>query len=69
MKRALPVAVLLLALTGCADRYRYACQDPDNAKKTECQCDLETRTKNKALGALTVIETTTTIPRMKGFDC
>jgi hypothetical protein len=23
-------------LIGCEDRYRYPCQDPENAEKTEC---------------------------------
>jgi hypothetical protein len=29
--------VLLLLLTGCEDRYRYFCQNPDNFYKLECQ--------------------------------
>ena len=36
MKIALFV-VALLALVGCEDRYRYACQNPDNFYKSECQ--------------------------------
>lgn len=27
----------LVALTGCQDRYRYDCQDPDNWKVEECK--------------------------------
>lgn len=29
--------VLLLLLTGCEERYRYPCQNPDNFHKEECQ--------------------------------
>jgi len=29
--------VLLLLLAGCEDRYRYACQNPDNFNLAECQ--------------------------------
>lgn len=29
--------LLLLALAGCQDRYRYPCQNPDNFAKAECQ--------------------------------
>ena len=29
--------LLLLLLTGCEDRYRYTCQNPDNFYKPECQ--------------------------------
>jgi hypothetical protein len=69
MKRITVVGVLLLALTGCADRYRYSCQDPAIAQTIECQCDQQPRTKNKALDGLMAVETTTTLPRMKGYDC
>jgi hypothetical protein len=31
------VFVLLLLLAGCEDRYRYACQNPDNFNLAECQ--------------------------------
>ena len=31
------VFVLLLLLAGCEDRYRYACQNPDNFNSAECQ--------------------------------
>ncbi len=27
---------LTIALTGCEERYRYPCQDPDNWNKKEC---------------------------------
>jgi hypothetical protein len=29
--------LLLLMLAGCQDQYRYACQNPDNFYKAECQ--------------------------------
>lgn len=29
--------ITLLLLTGCEDRYRYPCQNPDNFHKEECQ--------------------------------
>lgn len=29
--------VMLLALVGCQDHYRYPCQNPDNFAKAECQ--------------------------------
>ena len=29
--------VLLIALAGCNDHYRYPCQNPDNFYKAECQ--------------------------------
>jgi hypothetical protein len=29
--------LVLLALVGCEDRYRYPCQNPDNFHKPECQ--------------------------------
>ena len=40
--RALSIAVLCLALTGCGkydfeEIYRYPCQDPANWEKAECQ--------------------------------
>jgi hypothetical protein len=31
------LAVALILLTGCEDRYRYPCQNPDNFYKEECQ--------------------------------
>ena len=69
MKRLALVAVLLVALTGCADSFRYPCQDPAKAKTTECQCEQEPRTKNKALGAIESAMTTTTLKEILGFDC
>jgi hypothetical protein len=69
IKRIAILSVTLLALSACSDRFRYPCQDPKNINKTECQCDQEPRTKNKALN---VIESeTTTIPTKKilGYDC
>lgn len=38
--RGVSAAVLIIltaSLVGCQDRYRYACQDPDNWETTECQ--------------------------------
>ena len=69
MKRLALVGVLLMALTGCSDRFRYSCQDPANTNKTECQCEQGTRTKNKALGAIESAMTTTTLKEIVGFDC
>lgn len=28
---------ILVGLVGCQDQYRYACQNPDNFYKAECQ--------------------------------
>ncbi len=36
MKVAMLLAALLL-LSGCKDRFRYDCQDPDNWEVPECQ--------------------------------
>ena len=36
MKYIIAVFLLLFALNGCEDRYRYPCQDPDNFGKSEC---------------------------------
>lgn len=36
MKR-MSLILVLLALAGCNDRYRYPCQNPDNFAKPECQ--------------------------------
>ena len=33
---AISIAVVLL-LSGCEDRYRYVCQNPDNFNLAECQ--------------------------------
>lgn len=38
MKTLLPFLIAAtLALVGCQDRYRYACQDPNNWEKPECK--------------------------------
>ena len=39
MKRFSLVVILLLALASCGydGKYRYACQDPENWGKTECE--------------------------------
>jgi hypothetical protein len=29
--------VILMLLTGCEEKYRYPCQNPDNFQKLECQ--------------------------------
>jgi hypothetical protein len=29
--------IIFVLLTGCEDRYRYSCQNPDNFYKAECQ--------------------------------
>ena len=31
------LSVLLVVLTGCDDRYRYPCQDPNNWQNTKCK--------------------------------
>jgi hypothetical protein len=69
MKRLLLISATLITLTGCADRFRYPCQDPANTNKTECQCEQNPRTKNKALGAVESAMTTTTLKEILGFDC
>ena len=37
MKYLLIAGVAALMMTGCEDRYRYACQDPTNWEKQECK--------------------------------
>lgn len=37
MKYIVATILLALGLLACEDRYRYACQDPDNFAKEECQ--------------------------------
>lgn len=69
MSRLAVIAVAGAFLAGCADTYRYPCQNPANATKLECQCDQAPRTKNKALGAIETGTTTTTIARLVGLDC
>ena len=69
MQKSLILLVFLGSLTACSDKFRYPCQDPANAKKQECQCDQEPRTKNKALGAIESGITTTTLKELLGFDC
>ena len=69
MRKSLILLMFLLPLTACADRFRYPCQDPANTNKTECQCNQEPRTKNKALGAVESAITTTTLKEILGFDC
>jgi hypothetical protein len=71
--RYLKVTLLALTLSGlaaaCGDRFRYPCQDPAKANSTECSCDQQPRTKNKALGALESQATTTTVRLLVGLDC
>ena len=31
------IAIALIMLTGCDEKYRYKCQNPDNFHATECQ--------------------------------
>ena len=33
----LALGCVLFLMTGCEDRYRYTCQNPDNFYKAECQ--------------------------------
>lgn len=37
MKKLLLIALVLLAMTACKDRYRYFCQDPQNFAAKRCQ--------------------------------
>jgi hypothetical protein len=71
MKKSLICLSVLtcLLLSSCADRFRYPCQDPANTNKSECQCEQQPRTKNKALGAIESAMTTTTLKEILGFDC
>jgi hypothetical protein len=67
-----PILFLLASsalVAACADAYRYPCQDPSKANNTECSCDQQPRTKNKALGALESQATTTTVRLLVGLDC
>lgn len=36
MKHLLTIALALLALAGCDDRYRYVCQDPKHWQDPDC---------------------------------
>jgi len=39
----LPLAVIVFGLASCEDRFRYACQNPDNWNTPQCQkpqCDV-----------------------------
>jgi len=69
--RYLKPILLALTLSGlaaaCGDTYRYPCQDPAKANSTECQCGVQPRTKNKALGVVDTGPTTTL--GLVGFDC
>lgn len=38
------LSVLLVALTGCEDRFRYPCQDPQNWSNVECKPPICTAT-------------------------
>ena len=62
MKKALLVLLAAVALTGCEERYRYPCQDPEHWSEKQCQkpfcsangtCpeDLSHYEKNKPAGA------------------
>jgi hypothetical protein len=37
MRNFAPLMVAFLLLSGCEDRFRYDCQDPDNWEVPECQ--------------------------------
>lgn len=37
MKHLILLAMFLVALVGCEDRYRYYCQDPKNFSAKRCQ--------------------------------
>lgn len=37
LSEILVMSVLLVALTGCDDRYRYPCQDPLNWENAQCK--------------------------------
>ena len=37
MKRLAVTLLILTSLAACEDRYRYACQNPDNFVLAECQ--------------------------------
>ena len=37
MTKSLILLLTILCLTGCEDRYRYPCQDPQNWVKPECK--------------------------------
>ena len=69
IRKSLVLLVFLAPLTACADRFRYPCQDPAKANSTECSCNQEPRTKNKALGAIETGITTTTLKEILGLDC
>ena len=38
------LSILLVLLTGCEDRFRYPCQDPQNWSNTECKPPICTAT-------------------------
>ena len=38
------LSILLVALTGCQDRFRYPCQDPQNWTNAECKPPICTAT-------------------------
>ena len=69
IRKSLVLLVFLASLTACADRFRYPCQDPAKANSSECSCNQEPRTKNKALGAIETGITTTTLKAILGLDC
>ena len=44
MKKLVFLLALSCTLVGCSDHYRYACQDPENKDKAECNrpiCEAE----------------------------
>lgn len=51
MKKLIPLFVMLLV--GCEERYRYACQDPANWDKKECQhpaCEVDGQCTDELIG-------------------
>jgi hypothetical protein len=38
------LSIMLVLLTGCEDRFRYPCQDPQNWQNTECKPPICTAT-------------------------
>ena len=71
LKAVIAIFAFSALAAACGDRFRYPCQDPAKANKTECACGADGlgRTKNKALNAVESGATTTTLRLLAGFDC
>jgi hypothetical protein len=53
MKKLVFLLALSCTLVGCKDSYRYACQDPDNFGKAECQhpkCEVQGYCSDELVG-------------------